>query len=332
MAVICEEFINLITSRNYRSSRGWYNICCPSCGDKRFRGGFKTTPTGGFRYFCFNGGCDYNTRCTGWEPGGGLVGRLRNLFDLLGGDIRRIPLRERQIRKQLLFDKKNNVIGSEELKVSYNFSEMQLPKDSDLLIDAADNNSRAEKVLEYVLNRGFSIEEYPFMWSPEYSDYVLVPYLHYQEKIVGYMGRNIKKKSGEGRFIQKAPRHYVFNQHKIPQSTHKYVIVLESPMDAIMLDAVSSRGSHMTSMMINLLKSSGKTPVLVPDLKGNEWLSYVNVAKDNKWLISFPPKGRNIKDVGEAIQQYGRIYTASYIMDNVTKNYGHAIGVLKGRG
>src|SRR5580704_1562712 len=87
---VIEAIRRVIPYRSKRNARGWIQFNCPSCGDKRNRGGLMETPTGGFRYRCFNGGCPYENP-TGWEPDEGLVGRARRLFLLLDGDLSDIP-------------------------------------------------------------------------------------------------------------------------------------------------------------------------------------------------------------------------------------------------
>ena len=90
MNEIIDAFHRIIPTRHRRTGRGWITFNCPSCGDRRGRGGFLETPSGGWRYRCFNGGCEYE-RGTGWEPGNRFYGRPHRLFELLGGDIADIP-------------------------------------------------------------------------------------------------------------------------------------------------------------------------------------------------------------------------------------------------
>src|SRR5579863_2446944 len=73
-------------------SRGWVSVNCPACGDRKHRGRFLETPTGGLRYMCYNGGCEF-TSATRWEPDDGFIGRrVRQLYELLGGDSAELKL------------------------------------------------------------------------------------------------------------------------------------------------------------------------------------------------------------------------------------------------
>lgn len=316
MSKILEEFQSLILSRTKYKARGFDNINCPSCGDTRARGGFAKTETGGFRYFCYNGGCSFNNP-TGWEPGNGLGGRVRELFELLGGSVRNIPISE--LRKAAALGGRRQ---NEEDEVAMSFSERDLPKGSMLLEDAAEENEKALEVLNYLNVRSplFMETNHPFVWSPEHPDYVIIPFVHYRDKIVGYMGRNIHKKSGAGRFIQQAPSDYMFNQHLLSQDAGKYIIVTESPMEAILLQGVGVRENRLTKKQINLLNSCGRIPILVPDQLADESKPFLDAAKENDWYVSVPDFGG--KDAGVSIQNRGLLWTVEQIMSERTKDYG----------
>lgn len=326
MTRIYDEFQQLVTSRKNYRARGFININCPACGDRRQRGGFAPTQTGGFRYFCFNGGCEYHDQPTGWEPGNGLVGRVRHLFELLGGNIHNIPMRELLIQNRNLYDKNGNVIGqAEHLEVTRKFPDCDLPRDTDLLVTWAEQEEEARDVLDYLDQRGeFYKDAYPFLWSPARPKYLIIPYMHYNDQIVGYLGRHIEKTSGADRFIQRAPEDYLFNQHELTYMNHSHVFVMEAPLDAIALRGLATRGSKFTQKQINLLKISGKTPVLIPDRQGKEWKNYLDVAEEQEWPIAIPDWGDDIKDPGEAVQQNGLLYTVEQLMDERTQNYASA--------
>lgn len=84
------EAIRGVLPANKRAASGWIKFDCPACGDRRQRGGLLVTPSGGFRFRCFNAGCEFERAPTGWEPGNRFAGRPRRLFELLGGDVTEI--------------------------------------------------------------------------------------------------------------------------------------------------------------------------------------------------------------------------------------------------
>lgn len=326
MSKILDEFSSLIQGRFRYRARGFDNINCPACNDKRGRGGFARTDSGGFRYSCYNGGCPYNIQPTGWEPGNGLVGRTRALFELLGGSIKNIPISElRRAGNRNILDGRGNVIGrktDEEMEVATSFPSVDPPRGSMLLEDAALEDDRAQAALDYLNHRSplYIESDHPFLWSPEHPDHVILPFIHYKDQIVGYLGRHVNKSAGAGRFIQKVPPDYMFNQHLLSQGQGRYVIVTESPMEAVLLRGVGVRENRLTQKQINLLNNCGRTPILVPDQISDESKAFLATAKDNDWFVSAPDFGG--KDAGVGIQKRGLLWTLEQIMSEKTKDYG----------
>ena len=327
---ILTEF-QLAIPNSKSAPNGWTNICCPSCNDKRYRGGFKFTPTGGFRYSCFNGGCDFNSKPTGWEPGSGFGGRPRRLFELMGGDVSNIPATELMLWHRRKYNHKGDVVSEDqELEVEYEFPTIEMPNNSQILTNMKSHSKSSAKVYDYLMERGESFAyNHPFMWSPEHPYYLLIPYKHYGGHIVGYLGRHIFMDYGAKRFIQQSPQDYIFNQHLLTVLSSKYIFVVESPMDAIALKSLAVRGSKMTQKQINLLNTSGKDIVIVPDQQKNEWKALLDTAKHEGWYVSTPMWGKTIKDVGECVKKNSLLYTIELLLDNVTKNYLSAITKLK---
>lgn len=323
MSSVIDEVRAVIPSGAKLSGTGWYNFNCPSCGDNRIRGGFTFTPSGGFRYRCFNGGCDFE-RPTGWEPGKGFGGRPRKIFELLGGDVRRIPQDELLKWHRFLYNHKGEVTAkTEDLEVVYKFPTVDLPPGARLLIDAAKTEPAANRVLKYVAQKDpANIRNFPYMWAPgEFSYYFIIPFFHYHDQIVGYVGRHVHLRTGERRFIGKSPSDYLFNQHIISSYNARYLFVVESPMDAIALGCVASRGSRLTDKQVNLLRVSGKEIVLVPDLREGEWKWYFQTALENQWLISCPDFGAGETDIMKSVAKNGLLLTTERVMQGVMASY-----------
>lgn len=336
MASIVEEIRNLIPPGAQYSGTGWHNFNCPACGDKRRRGGILFTDDGGFKYSCFNGGCDYNIRPTGWSPEmDGFGGRVRQLYQMLGGDIRRIPIELLMRRRGKVFNKDGSVTEEKPLDVVYKFEECDLPQGSQLLSDAVkDEIPEAFEVLEYLKKRAVppkKIREFEFVWSPEYPYHLIIPYVH-NDAIVGYVGRSIRKSgSGKDRFIQRSPSDYIFNQHLLRTYRARYLFVVEAPLDAITLECLAVRNDRMTTRQENLLITSGKDIVLIPDLKRGEWSGFYETAMKHKWYLSIPGWGPGVGDVQQSVSHSGLLYTIMRIMQGTTRNYRKAKVLLNSR-
>lgn len=92
---ITQLYLDLLPDNTMKN--GWHVFDCPACNDKKSRGSFMTTPSGGWRYKCFKASCDYvgPEKTTGWEPAEsddkGVGDRARRLFELLGGNADDLP-------------------------------------------------------------------------------------------------------------------------------------------------------------------------------------------------------------------------------------------------
>lgn len=336
MTDILDEIRLVIPANRRQSPSGWTNICCPACGDRRYRGGFKFLPSGGFRYSCFNGGCEFNLRPTGWEPGEGFGGRPRRIFEMLGGDTRRIPMKDLMRWSNKRYSASGEIESEEkEIEVAWKFPSCKLPKDCQLLVDVAESNMSANKVMAYATKtRGLGrlVKQLPLMWSPAYPYHMIIPYQH-NSKIVGYLGRHIYRTTGR-RFIQRAPKDYTFNQHIIHQYGARYLLVVESPLDALLLDCLAIRNDRLTEKQINLLKVSGKEIVLIPDRKEGEWKGFFSAAKENNWFVSVPmwpgsyERVHRASDIADCMRKHGMLLTIETIIKAATRNYRMAQAII----
>ncbi len=315
---VLDLYLNVLPSYK-RAANGWLNFNCPACGDQRDRGSFLVTPSGGFRYHCFNGGCDYNTQPTGWEPEGGLGGRPRKLYTLLGGQIRDLPL-DAIFKQETKFNRKGVAQGGDEASAVYYFERMELPADSVNLLDPGDylENPKYIQVLDYICGRSETfLSLHEFYWSPEFPTFLIVPYIH-NGTIVGYLARNTVKDS-KTRMFQKCHPDYLFNQHILSQD-NQWVTLSEGVIDGIALSGVSSRGTALTPKQELLLNLSGKEIIVIPDQQP-DGVSLVDYAEKNDWWVASPVWDRDIKDAAKALNSYGMLYTIESVIASAHKNY-----------
>lgn len=342
MTEIIDAFLKVLP-RGRKTGQGWSAFNCPACGDQRKRGAFLDTPTGGFRYHCFNGGCEFEDTA-GWEPTRGFTGRALRLFELLGGSLRDLPLdafhKKRILRKldnQEFVDywMADHTVGKIEPDIVHNFPHLPLPDGAVLLWEAG--NSDARDCQNYVLGRGEFFREHPFLWTPKYPRHVVYPFLH-RDKIIGWIARKIDPGKEYAHIkCPNFPQDYMLNQ----QILYRYpdVLVQEGTFDAIALRSLCTFGNTISQRQVNLLnqaKKHGKRIVLLPDFKTNEWRAYWQTAKDNGWSLSVPvwPGGEGsspkdyIKDAGDSIRRNGLLYTMEVVMNSITDDYSHAETIL----
>lgn len=294
------------------AGNGWKTFNCPACGDKRGRGAFMETGSGGFRYTCRNGGCEFNDSATGWEPGNGVGGRPRRLYQMFGGSLKDLPI-------DILFRKQETKKVEPQFEVVRHFPKVELPENSVPLLepdDASLKHKKFQEVLEYALNRSEEVvTTYDFYWSAAYPSCLIVPYYHYGQ-VVGYLARAI---SGTSKMFQKSAPDYLFRQDTL-DTDGRSVILTEGVLDSIALDGVSSRGTKLTRKQINLLNLSGRKIIVVPDQE-SDGSNLIKIAEENGWFISTPDWDYDIKDAMAAVGRYGRLYTIEDIVKNCHQNY-----------
>ncbi len=217
-----------------------------------------------------------------------------------------------------------------DLEVVHTFPEVELPAGCELLMDVFEHNTTASKVMQYAhgrMGRDF-VEKFPLYWTEKHPYYLIMPYFHYRDKIVGYLGRHIYYTTGSKRFIHRAPNDYLFNQHLLATYSARYLFVIESPMDAALLGCIASRSDRLTEKQINLLKVSGKDIVMVPDTKRGESGEFLRQAEENQWFVAIPkwtgksnPDNLRIADIGRSIVKDGLLFTIELLMKATTRNY-----------
>ncbi len=358
MNEIIEAFRRLIPARHKKNGRGWIAFNCPACGDRRGRGGYLETPSGGFRYRCMNGGCWFE-RSAGWEPDNGFYGSPRRLFEIMGGDITEIPehlLQPKSAARLVMSNKdlaqwwlSDAMIGpgykENKNAVTLDFPVLSLPKKSQFLWEC--NTPDAIDAQNYMLKRGqffkesVHIKKYsPLLWSPRYKRHVIIPFINNGE-IIGWIARKIDP--GKDLAHIKCPRFpsdYMLNQNLRFQ--YPDVFVVEGAFDAIALRALCTFGNVISKRQANLLnqlQNRGKRIVLIPDFEVDEWKSYLLMAERHGWSVSTPewPGDDNyspidhIKDPGDSIKRNGLLYTLEIIMKSITNNYEDAKLILTRR-
>lgn len=291
---------------------GWRTLNCPMCTDRRHRGGVKIEGTS-IGYNCFN--CGYSTR---WEPGSGLGHKYRELAKRLGAsdtDIHRVNLALMQFRGDL------EGFTSYQHRSLPRFQHRELPSEARLVADLDDDHP----VKQYAQQRGvlglYPLLHFDFADIKErfkWRDRLVVPFT-YDDEIVGWTGRHVNPPDKTvPKYLSEQPEGYVFGLDRVSEH-HKITVVVEGVLDAILINGVSPLGNSVSSDQIKLINQLGTTPIVCPDrdAAGKELIA---AALENGWRVSFPPWEPGIKDVGDAVQEYGRLLTMASIVQHSIQN------------
>lgn len=309
MNEIQNAVLTLLPSKRKTTQGGWISfnaVCCHHRGerpDTRLRGGLLLNPNGGFQYHCFN--CQFKA---GWTPTHLISKNTRSLFKWLG-----LPEIDIQRLNLLALKLKDDQPSAKKL-LSFELEERALPEDCLLIDDWIKEGCEDPEllaVIEYIVGRGMEWSWYPWHWSaaPGYRDRVIIPF--YQNgKIVGYTGRKIQE--GKPKYLTDSQSGYVFNIDR-QRSDRNFVIVVEGQFDAIAVDGVGIMTNEPNESQCARISALGKEIIVVPD-RDRAGSKLIHAATENNWAVSLPPWDNNIKDVADAVEKYGRIYTLYSIL------------------
>jgi hypothetical protein len=306
MSLISDTLQQYLPSKRKQTPSGWISFNAPCCDDKRQRGGFIVNAGDAVSYHCFN--CQF--KCS-WQPGRPISQKMSKFMrDLNMPDDTISQLRLEALR---LNDNSNTVIQS----IVPKFDERALPIDSEPISNYLDNPpEKLIPVLEYLLGRNLSLEDYPFYWTPKigFSNRVIVPF-YKDGACVGYTARAIN--DSKPKYISEQQPGYVFNLDN--QRSREFAIVCEGPLDAISIDGCALLGAEIKDSQNWLLKQLGKELILVPD-KDHEGPKTVEQAIEFNWSVSMPNWPEGVKDVNDAVIKLGRLATLYLIISAKESN------------
>lgn len=294
---------------------GWISFnapCCQNRGegpDTRQRGGVLIPNTGGFQYHCFN--CNFKA---GWAPGHILSKNTKDLFRWLGmssTDVDRLNL--------YTLKNKEETTKSNKKPLNYTLEEKSLPENTRPLTEwfddldiTEDTAIKLETIVKYITEtRGMQLDWYPWHYSdsPGYQDRIIIPFYH-NNKIVGWTGRKVT--NGKPKYLTDAQPGYVFNLDN-QTSDRKYTIIVEGQLDAIAIDGSAIMHNEPNETQCSRINALGKEIIVVPD-RDRPGAKLVQAALNNNWSVSLPPWQEHIKDVADAVKNYGRLYTLFTIL------------------
>ena len=307
-----ETLISHLPAKRKTTPSGWLSFNAPCCvhngtgADTRQRGGIINNESDGTSYHCFN--CGYKAS---WKPGRRVTYKMKRLMQWLN-----IP--DDTITKVSLAVLETENIRSTEIVTLPKFTSKELPEGAKPLREWADYcalestgvDENLMKVFGYLKERQLYFDDYDFHWTPlnGYKDRLIVPFYN-NKKIVGYTARKVK--DGNPKYISDQQPGYVFNIDA--QKDRVYTIVVEGPFDAIAVEGVALLGNEIKDQQSLMINSLNTKVIVVPD-RDEAGQNILNQAIDLGWGVSMPPWDEDVKDVNEAVQRYGKLYTLHTII------------------
>ena len=312
MNIVYETLISHLPAKRKTTPSGWLSFNAPCCvhngtgADTRQRGGIINNESDGTSYHCFN--CGYKAS---WKPGRRVTYKMKRLMQWLN-----IP--DDTITKVSLAVLETENIRSTEIVTLPKFTSKELPEGAKPLREWADYcalestgvDENLMKVFGYLKERQLYFDDYDFHWTPlnGYKDRLIVPFYN-NKKIVGYTARKVK--DGNPKYISDQQPGYVFNIDA--QKDRVYTIVVEGPFDAIAVEGVALLGNEIKDQQSLMINSLNTKVIVVPD-RDEAGQNILNQAIDLGWGVSMPPWDEDVKDVNEAVQRYGKLYTLHTII------------------
>jgi hypothetical protein len=301
MSLIIDTVASYLPPKRKATPSGWISfnaVCCHHNGDsadRRQRGGIMLAE--GVSYHCFN--CGFKAS---WQPGRPITKKFKNLLQWLN-----VP---DDIIAKCTFEAlrlKDEVAPEHTLNLNPTFFDKAMPMGTKPIKEwFLDPPDKLIPVLEYLISRGFTVDDYDWHWTDEsgFDDRLIVPF-YYQKRLVGYTARLIRERK-TAKYISEQQPGYVFNldnQHW----DRKFVLVTEGPLDAVCVDGVAVMSNEIGPQQRHLISRLQREIVVVPDRDASS-IKMIEQALEWGWSVSMPDWPNDIKDVNDAVKRYGKLY------------------------
>lgn len=309
------DILQYLPPKTRRSQLGWYSFNCPACvhngetPDRRKRGGILLDENN-WAFSCFN--CGFKTKFVSGQP---LSLKTRKLLSWIGVDddtIQRINLES--LKHKQIYDLAADRTSDQNDIIQRNifFKKVELPSTARSIL------SSDTWAVEYLNSRGLSYRDYPFKISPTEKDRnanrIIIPY-YYNKDVVGWTSRYLDSKHPKYINEHQQPG-YVFGL-EMQKPDWDFIIVSEGTFDAISINGVAILHNEISDVQQALLRRQGKEVIVVPD-RDSAGVALVDQALAAGFSVSLPDWGCDIKDINDAVKEYGKIGTLLSIVRNRT--------------
>jgi len=299
-----------LPAKRKQTASGWISVNAPCCvhngesADRRQRGGIKITDQG-WSWHCFN--CGFTAS---FILGRTLTVKARRLLSWLNvpkEEIERANLESLRHRgmQGILDDRQRTANIIQDIK----FEDRDLPEEF-ALIDA-------DMPVHYQYLRDRCVpEDYPVGMIHGRPDDkfsrrqgVIIPFTH-DGRIVGHTRRFFDDHNP--RYVHDMQPGYVFGTD-LQRPEWQHAIVVEGVFDALSIAGLAVLHADISDAQVRLIRSLGREVTVVPD-QDEAGMKLVDRALELGWAVSMPVWPREIKDVNDAVKQFGRLMTLIHIM------------------
>lgn len=306
------DVLSYLPAKRKQTPSGWLSfnaVCCQHTGgtpDKRGRGGIKVTEQG-WSYHCFN--CSYTAS---FILGRSLSFKAKKLLGWLGVPEREIEL----VNLESLKHRNIHGILQERQQIFQTLSDIKFEEFDDFPPYSEVITEEYPKYWDYIRKRRVP-EDFPMMTAIKNDGvhwvrpFVLVPFT-FNDTVVGWTARFLDDKSPK--YINHSQPGYVFGTD-LQDESWTQAIVVEGIFDALSIGGLAVMHNTISDSQARLIRSLGKEITVVPD-QDKAGLELIDRAVELGWAVSIPDWGGHIKDVNDAVIEYGRLGTLLTIMQS----------------
>jgi len=304
------DILSYLPAKRKQSPSGWLSfnaVCCQHNGnnpDKRQRGGIKVNDQG-WSYHCFN--CSYTAS---FILGRSVSFKAKRLLGWLG-----VPENEiEHLNLESLRHKSINGILEDRQKTFNILSNIEFEEFDDFPPYSEVVTPEFPLYWDYIRRRQVP-EDFPIMTAIKNDGihwvrpFVLVPFT-YNNKVVGWTARFLDNKIPK--YINHTQPGYVFGTD-LQESEWEHVLVMEGIFDALSIGGLAVMHNTISDSQARLIRSLGKEITVVPD-QDKAGLELIDRAIELGWAVSIPDWPSHIKDVNDAVIEYGKLGALLTIM------------------
>lgn len=304
------DLLAYLPAKRKQTASGWISVNAPCCvhngesADRRQRGGLKISEQG-WSWHCFN--CQFTAS---FVQGRNLTFKARKLLTWLNvppEEIERInleSLRHRSVHG-ILDDRQRTANAVQNIQ----FEDRELPEGF-IIVD-----QHTPVHWQYLRERCIP-QDYPMgmvggrpnaKWQPRPG--IIVPFT-YEARIVGHTTRYLDDKTPK--YIHDIQPGYVFGAD-LQRPDWQHVLVMEGVFDALSISGLAVLHADISDAQARLIRSLGREITVVPD-QDTAGVKLIDRAVELGWAVSMPEWPPEMKDVNDAVKQYGRLATLIHIM------------------
>lgn len=305
------------------NAKGWAPVLCRVCNDhgkKGIRSGFKFEP-GGFGYNCFNCNIGGQFSDISTDMPSDDLKTICAAFGIPDDFVSALELQVIQNRTD------GNGVGARVLdKARLSGAKVLTMPDYFVPLSSLAEDEPLRMLAEIHLEdeRQMTVSDYPFFIakrsddpdSKKWANRLIIPVYNHNNQLIFWQGRDMIGTSNRKYLSADTERDGVmYGMAEIYNRTNAPLFITEGIFDAWHVKGCATLGRQLTPAMINLLNTSTREKVVIPDRQGDGQDLALQALRQG-WKVSTPDLGQ-CKDVTEAVVKYGKLYVIKNIMENI---------------